>query len=74
MSTPHQCPVCQGSGRLFAALQTGTAETLDCHACGGRGVVWSPEEPKPCEPEPTRFLGTNVWTGDVLEAEEAVSG
>lgn len=42
---PHCCPVCNGSGKTHAehALFPKTTVPVEnpCHACGGRGIVWS---------------------------------
>jgi hypothetical protein len=39
--TPHKCPVCQGSGRVYGYLTTTAgAQSTECHACGGKGVLW----------------------------------
>ena len=63
MSTPYQCPVCGGSGKLPLACQYQMTAVIEetCHTCGGRGVIWSPPEPKPCEPPAIQFLGVNVY-------------
>lgn len=43
MSTPHKCPVCEGSGQIQIAPVTTDAGTRACHACDGKGIVWSPD-------------------------------
>lgn len=40
MSRPHQCPVCDGSGGVKHPL-TGLVVPASCHACDGKGLVWS---------------------------------
>lgn len=39
---PHCCPVCNGSGKQHPNYNLTPTTALDpCHACGGRGIVWS---------------------------------
>lgn len=40
MSLPYVCPLCNGSGKLPTDQ---TCPTKPCHACGGEGIVWSPD-------------------------------
>ena len=63
MSTPYQCPICGGSGKLPLASQHQTTEVIEetCHTCYGRGIVWEPSEPKPCEHQAFRLLSVNVY-------------
>lgn len=43
MSTPHKCPVCEGSGLIAETTEGGrNTHSVDCHACEGKGIVWSP--------------------------------
>jgi len=63
MTTPHKCPVCDGSGMVWGSLpafnQTDKPNEFTmidrpcqhpCHACDGKGVVWAPatENDNPC--------------------------
>jgi len=60
MSSPYRCPVCQGRCTMpqsfylvintGSTLMSGGVET--CRSCGGRGIVWGPNEP-PTQPAPT---------------------
>lgn len=62
MATPHKCPVCNGSGKVYLPPPpiTNTAvfdEFKTCNACNGSGVVWEqdsintwPVRPIPTEP------------------------
>lgn len=52
MSTPHKCPVCEGRGfHSNDDLRPVDEPALKCHACNGKGVVWSPDVPwVPYEP------------------------
>ncbi len=43
MSTPHKCPVCEGTGKVVDALRR---ERIDCRACSGSGVVWEGQGPR----------------------------
>lgn len=46
MSVPYKCPVCGGAGKVPKRTDNdGITVTCDvvCHACDGKGVVWSPE-------------------------------
>ena len=55
MTTPHKCPVCFGTGKMTEFQQAdfpefgtsipifGTGVQVTCHACSGKGIVWSPE-------------------------------
>ena len=48
MSTPHKCPVCQGSGSVYAGQGVGTTiMTESCNACGGSGIIWEPRLDSP---------------------------
>lgn len=58
MSDPCKCPVCDGSGKVRRPMDiklggytmpSDFTYTHDCEACGGRGVLWPPqnENPKP---------------------------
>ena len=42
---PHLCPVCAGSGWVDAnrwmSVATSASSPRQCHACGGRGVVFA---------------------------------
>ena len=73
MSVPHQCPVCEGSGMKYGAVYT------QCRACGGRGIVWSPVELKPCELPWREMNGTTAcpgwtyWCGDATETPDGVT-
>lgn len=50
---PHKCPVCNGQGLVSKPpyiagdqmqwISTNTGP-YPCHACGGTGIVWEPEE------------------------------
>ena len=47
MSRPYTCPVCGGRGEV---RRSGVREDMawdspykTCHACNGKGIVWSPE-------------------------------
>lgn len=40
MSRPCPCPVCEGTGRLYALSESATDP---CHACSGTGIVWEVE-------------------------------
>lgn len=49
-TTPHKCPVCDGSGKVsrppwIAGDQqtwvSGSIEMYECRACTGTGIVWS---------------------------------
>ena len=42
MTTPHRCPVCNGSGLVYGTLYHGPVEQVPCRSCNGTGVVWSP--------------------------------
>ena len=69
MSTPHQCPVCDGAGKLFHDDPTGlVAPVQNCHVCGGRGIVWEPAESNPCESQAVRY-----WTGDATPKPEGMT-
>ena len=37
---PHKCPVCDAQGWLIDSYLS-EAKKIDCHACEGKGVVWS---------------------------------
>ncbi|MHC4402940.1 MAG: hypothetical protein ACYTG0_25040 [Planctomycetota bacterium] len=54
MSRPYVCPLCGGSGELPTDQ---TCPTKRCHACAGKGIVWSPDpEPVPVPgPYPTQY-------------------
>lgn len=55
MSVPHKCPVCDGAGKVSATTcVNGISGTCDvvCHACDGKGIVWSPDAYAPCMPYP----------------------
>lgn len=43
MSTPHKCPVCDGSGQVPS--QGSTATHVNCGACNGAGIVWDHSAP-----------------------------
>ncbi len=43
MSTPHKCPVCDGSGQVPSQFTTSTQ--ANCSACNGSGIVWDTPEP-----------------------------
>ena len=42
--TPHKCPVCNGTGRIYkGGSSTSTVPLSDpCNACNSTGVVWEP--------------------------------
>ena len=43
-SVPHKCPVCDGRGLIY---QDGPpVPGTNCHACQGKGIVWSPVQGK----------------------------
>lgn len=42
MSTPHKCPVCEGSGAVQGPKTKSGFDGIECHACEGKGIVWSP--------------------------------
>ena len=50
MTSPHKCPICEGSGKLpdnsgFPYLNTTTGTSISmktCHGCSGTGIVWEP--------------------------------
>lgn len=55
MTTPHRCPVCEGSGNGPTITEHGPGSIFDedhevvvsyhvCPACKGTGVLWEPEE------------------------------
>lgn len=42
VSTPHRCPVCNGTGERDRWQKRGVLDYVTpCHACGGKGIVWS---------------------------------
>lgn len=44
--TPHNCPVCDGRGKVPADIPAGTAFPLvQCPACHGTWIVWEPDAP-----------------------------
>jgi len=52
MSTPHRCPVCEGTGLVpvgfYRAIgtpdyTTSNAAPEQCRSCGGQGIVWADE-------------------------------
>ena len=45
MSTPHKCPVCEGSGLEDKRGDFSKAIRDNCPACKGTCVVWSSDEP-----------------------------
>lgn len=45
MSTPHKCPVCDGTGKVRhpdANQWEQLPVYATCHACDGSGIVWEP--------------------------------
>jgi uncharacterized coiled-coil protein SlyX len=38
---PFKCPVCNGSGRIIHELLSGEVLKNKCHACQGKGIIWS---------------------------------
>lgn len=76
MSVPHQCPVCHGSGYVYSQFLR--AQDTPCHTCGGRGIVCSPVEPKPCGPwrlqeASTACPGYSYWTGDATPKADGMT-
>lgn len=62
MSSVHVCPVCNGRGTVSAgfynpydASTTAMETQVTCRACGGKGVIITPEPSiyPPCKPVPT---------------------
>lgn len=53
MSTPHVCPLCHGTGKQ--ERDDGRGERV-CHACYGRGIVWSPETDVTLIPDDKRVV------------------
>lgn len=46
--TPHCCPVCNGTGKVPRSGDFSTGSThVECHACGGSGIVWDDGAPFP---------------------------
>lgn len=41
-NTPHRCPVCAGRGKILDGDGI-PPEGRQCHACRGKGVLWSSE-------------------------------
>ena len=41
MSTPHRCPVCEGTGYV-ARCESTAINCGPCHGCSGTGIVWEP--------------------------------
>ncbi len=48
--TPYTCPVCNGAGTVSRPptvagdqatwMSSNAADAYECHACGGKGIVW----------------------------------
>lgn len=38
---PFRCPVCMGSGTVPLGGDSYSTQEYPCHACGGKGIVWS---------------------------------
>ena len=65
--TPHRCPICNGTGTVpwwfygDGEPTTGTSMAqVQCHACGGTGVLWS----QPTPPEPWKIVYDSADNGD----------
>jgi len=53
MSTPHRCPICNGTGEQPMQESANVDHTqtalcpLSCRTCGGGGIVWEPDRDAP---------------------------